>query len=205
MKRQTETAIFGWGCFWGPNARLSELEGVIETTVGYAQGARRNPSYMGMYLEKALCALSGREAAVREAVQVRFDAEKISYEELLDAFFSRGHPRPESGSKDAPFVGFHDERQESTARDYLGSAGDRVTRLEKLESFYPAELAHQHFEDALKAELGYVLGTFLYAVNVIAAPFLLTSEGIVKEAQNALRWGKEILGDHHRDENDRNP
>ena len=83
-----EKAVFGAGCFWGVEARFSELTGVLDTAAGYAGGDLEHPTY------KEVCTDRTGHA---EVVQVTFDNSRISYEALLDAFFAM-HDRPGDGS-----------------------------------------------------------------------------------------------------------
>jgi len=76
-----ETAMFGMGCFWGAEKDFWELDGVYTTAVGYAAGRTPNPTY------EEVC--SGRTGH-NEVVLVAFDPAKVSYEELLRAFWE-GH------------------------------------------------------------------------------------------------------------------
>ena len=79
MQNQLEKAIFGAGCFWGVEAEFKRLLGVISTCVGYSGGHLKNPTY------KDVCTNKTSHA---EVVQVEFDPAKVSYEKLLDVFFS---------------------------------------------------------------------------------------------------------------------
>ena len=90
----TETAVFGLGCFWGAERAFWTLPGVVSTAVGYAGGYTPNPTY------DEVC--SGRTGHT-EAVLVAYDPSRISYEELLRAFWE-GHD-PTQGMRQGNDVG----------------------------------------------------------------------------------------------------
>ena len=79
----TEKATFGAGCFWGVEETFRNLKGVLSTAVGYAGGAKENPTYEDVCTDKTGHA---------EVVEVEFDPSQINYEELLDVFWSNHNP-----------------------------------------------------------------------------------------------------------------
>ena len=78
-----QVASFAAGCFWGVEARFREVPGVLDAACGYMGGHARNPTY------KQVCT---GETGHAETVQVTFDADEVSYEELLDVFFDMHNP-----------------------------------------------------------------------------------------------------------------
>jgi len=148
MSSQIELATFGAGCFWGVEARFHEVDGVLDATSGY-MGGQPQPSY------EAVCTGTTGHA---EVVQVRFDAERVSYETLLALFFTMHNPTtlnrqgPDIGSQYRSVVFFHTEGQEKTAHQAIEDIdrSDRwpqalVTEVRAAMEFWPAEEYHQRY------------------------------------------------------------
>ncbi|GGK75327.1 peptide-methionine (S)-S-oxide reductase MsrA [Haloarcula sebkhae] len=135
----TETATFGMGCFWGPDARFGAMPGVVRTRVGYAGGTEPNPSYYSL-------------GDHTEVVQVEYDPDAVSYEALLDVFWT--NHAPFSAPLKRQYRGVvlaHDDRQQETAeqtREELESRTGKTveTAIEALDQFYLAEDYHQKYE-----------------------------------------------------------
>src|ERR1700746_2544260 len=108
----TETATFGAGCFWGIEAAFRRIPGVIDAAAGYSGGHPQNPTY------KDVCT---DETGHAEVVQVRFDPAKISYEQLLDAFWQMHDPTqvnrqgPDFGSHARTAIFYHSREQKAAA------------------------------------------------------------------------------------------
>jgi peptide-methionine (S)-S-oxide reductase len=144
-----QTATFAAGCFWGVEARFRALDGVIDTEVGYTGGHVPEPGY------RDVCSGTTGHA---EAVRVRFDAERIGYEQLLEAFWAMHDPTqvdrqgPDVGSQYRSAIFVHDEGQrlaaEVSKRALSGSERvDRpvATRIEPAGPFWRAEEYHQRY------------------------------------------------------------
>ena len=143
------TATFAAGCFWGVEQRFAALPGVTSTEVGYTGGTTENPTY------KQVC---GNSTGHAEAVRLEFDPERISYEELLAAFFGMHDPTqwnrqgPDFGSQYRSAVFFQDEEQEKAARaaiDQLTESGvfkrKIVTQVVPAGAWWRAEEYHQKY------------------------------------------------------------
>src|SRR6202790_2807123 len=108
-----EIATFGAGCFWGVEETFRQVPGVIDTAVGYSGGHTVDPTY------KDVCS---DETGHAEVVQVTFDPAKLSYEQLLDAFWQMHDPTqknrqgPDFGSQYRTAIFFHSPEQEAAAK-----------------------------------------------------------------------------------------
>ena len=144
-----EQATFAGGCFWCTEAVFERVRGVENVISGYTGGAQENPTYKEVSYGKTDHA---------EAVQMFFDPNKISYQELVEIFFATHDPTtlnrqgPDIGSQYRSAVFYHDEDQKQTAQKYIklltnnGTYNDPiVTELEPIEVFYPAENYHQGY------------------------------------------------------------
>jgi peptide-methionine (S)-S-oxide reductase len=145
----SETATFGGGCFWCIEAAFKQLDGVREVTSGYAGGHVEDPTY------RQVC--SG-DTGHAEVVQLEYDPDAITYEELLEVFFTVHDPTqlnrqgPDVGSQYRSVVLYHDDEQRRLADAYTealdeegGYDDDVVTELAPLEEFYRAEAKHQDY------------------------------------------------------------
>ena len=145
----TRTANFAAGCFWGVEDRFRKTPGVLDAVSGYMGGHVENPAY------REVCA---GDTGHTETVQVTFDEGKISYEELLDLFFSMHNPTtlnrqgPDFGSQYRSAVFAVDDAQLEAAKkkiaelDASGKWGNPVVTEVKLGgTFWPAEEYHQRY------------------------------------------------------------
>lgn len=144
-----EKGTFGAGCFWGVEARLGEMHGVLDTAVGYEGGTLEHPTY------KEVCTDRTGHA---EVVQVTFDNSRVRYEDLLDAFFSLHDPTqlnrqgPDWGSQYRSAIFTHSEEQRLAAEAKiaeLNAAGTFrkpiVTQVAAGTNFWKAEEFHQRY------------------------------------------------------------
>ena len=145
----SKKATFAAGCFWGVEAAFREVEGVISTVVGYTGGEAEDPSY------EEVCT---GETGHAEAVEVFYDPKVVSYDQLLELFWSIHDPTtkdrqgPDVGSQYRSAVFFHDPVQEAAARsakERLQSSGlyrrEVVTEIVPAGGFYRAEEYHQQY------------------------------------------------------------
>jgi peptide-methionine (S)-S-oxide reductase len=145
----TEKAAFAAGCFWGVEHAFRQIEGVVETQVGYTGGSTPEPSY------KQVC--RGRTGHA-EAVEVLFDPERVSYAQLLAAFFAMHNPTTRNrqgldiGSQYRSAVFVHSPEQRRVAEDAREAAQTRarrpvVTEIVPAGPFWPAEEYHQRYAE----------------------------------------------------------
>lgn len=144
-----EIATFGAGCFWGIEAAFRRVPGVLDAAVGYSGGKTDNPTYQDV------CTDTTGHA---EVVQVTFDPEKLSYEQLLDAFWTIHDPTqvnrqgPDYGKQYRTAIFFHSPEQEATAKkskQVLEASGKLrrpiATEITAAGPFWRAEEYHQRY------------------------------------------------------------
>jgi peptide-methionine (S)-S-oxide reductase len=142
-------ATFAAGCFWGVQARFDELPGITATEVGYTGGSTEHPTY------RQVCSHTTGHA---EAVRVEFDADVITYQELLAHFFSMHDPTqwmrqgPDVGDQYRSAVFFHDREQEKAALAAIEQLTESrvfkrpvVTQVVPAAPWWPAEDYHQKY------------------------------------------------------------
>ena len=142
-----EKATLGGGCFWCLEALFQQLKGVTEVVSGYAGGYVDNPSYL------QVCQGTTGHA---EVVQITFDAEVISYRDILNVFFTIHDPTTlnrqgnDVGPQYRSVVFYHSPEQKKTAEEVIAAMGSvwsvpLVTELVPYKGFYPAEEYHKDF------------------------------------------------------------
>ena len=145
-----ETAIFAFGCYWGAERKFWTLPGVWVTAVGNAGGVTPNPTY-----EEVCSGMTGHA----ESVLVVYDPSRISYEQLLQVFFTVAHDPtqldrqgPDVGTQYRSAVFYRSEAQHQAAERYLAKLRDAkvypspiVTEVTPLRGFNRAEDYHQDY------------------------------------------------------------
>jgi peptide methionine sulfoxide reductase msrA/msrB len=148
-KAKTALATFGAGCFWGVESAFAQIDGVVRTTAGYTGGALKNPTYEDVCTDKTGHA---------EAVQVEYDPGRVSYERLLEVFWSIHDPTtpnrqgPDRGTQYRSVIFYHTPAQAKAAQlsvQKLEKSGrfnsPIVTEIAPAGEFYPAEEYHQKY------------------------------------------------------------
>jgi len=146
---KTETATFGAGCFWCIEAQFQMLEGVMKVESGFSGGTTKNPSY------KDVCTGTTGHA---EVCNIYYDTSKISYDELLAAFWQCHNPTElnrqgnDVGTQYRSVIFYHNEKQKQLAGQYKKKLTDEkvfdkpvVTEISPFASFYKAEDYHQNY------------------------------------------------------------
>tara|TARA_R110000850_G_scaffold230207_8_gene354940 strand:- start:121 stop:840 length:720 start_codon:yes stop_codon:yes gene_type:complete len=146
---EVEVATIGGGCFWCTEAVLERIDGVLEVESGYMGGHVDNPTY------EQICTKTTGHA---EVIQVSFDTDKISFEEVLDIFWQAHDPTTlnQQGNDRGPqyrsVIFYHTAEQKNLAEiskknfDSSGEYDDPlVTEITKVSEFWPAEEYHQDY------------------------------------------------------------
>jgi peptide-methionine (S)-S-oxide reductase len=146
---KTDTATFAAGCFWGVQASFDKVKGVVSTTVGYTGGHTEKPTY------RDVCSDTTGHA---EAVEVVFDPQAITYEQLLDKFWATHDPTtlnrqgPDFGSQYRSVIFYHSPEQQAAAlasKGKLEKSGKYrqpvVTEIVPAATFWRAEEYHQKY------------------------------------------------------------
>ena len=144
-----EKATFAAGCFWGVEAAFRQIQGVQATAVGYTGGQTQDPNY------EQVC--TGRTGHA-EAVEVQFDPNEVSYEQLLDTFWQNHDPTqrnrqgPDVGTQYRSAIFYHTPEQQAAATaslqrlDQSGKLAQPIaTQIVPAGEFYQAEAYHQQY------------------------------------------------------------
>lgn len=148
-KAKVEKATFAAGCFWGVEETFRQLEGVIDTKVGYTGGHTENPTY------KEVCTDKTGHA---EAVEIDYDPGKINYKQLLDIFWANHDPTqlnrqgPDFGTQYRSAIFYHTPQQKQAAEESKQNLENSkkysrpiATQIVPATTFYPAEEYHQKY------------------------------------------------------------
>jgi methionine-S-sulfoxide reductase len=144
---ELKTATFAAGCFWGVEEKFSKIKGVIDTEVGYTGGNIEDPTYEQVCSDKTGHA---------EAIQIKYDPFKITFEELLDVFWKIHDPTqvnrqgPDLGTQYRSAIFYHDKNQKQIAEnskleEQKKYDNEIATEIVPAEEFYKGEEYHQDY------------------------------------------------------------
>ena len=149
VSEKIDTATFGTGCFWCTEAIFEQLNGVVKVTSGYSGGAVEKPTY------KQVCT---GETGHAECVQILYEPEKISFDELLEVFWQVHDPTTlnrqgaDEGTQYRSAIFYHNAAQKEKAEKYKKELNDSgafskpiVTEISPASRFYAAEDYHQEY------------------------------------------------------------
>jgi len=145
-----QIAVFAGGCFWGVDAVFKHVKGVSGVESGYAGGSAATAHYEQV---------SDGNTGHAESVRVRFDPARVSYQQLLEVFFSVAHDPtqlnrqgPDHGSQYRSAIFYTSAEQQKIAQNYIQQlaaartySAPIVTQVVPLQQFYPAEDHHQNY------------------------------------------------------------
>ena len=148
--KKLQLATFAAGCFWGVEDAFQKIKGIKSTVVGYTGGWLNNPTYRDVCTGKT---------GHTEAIQVQFDPNEVSYEDLLGVFWSIHNPTTKNrqgldvGSQYRSMIAYHTPEQELAAKkskEELENSGrlsgrSIVTEIVPASPFYKAEQYHQKY------------------------------------------------------------
>ena len=160
MSNKMEIATLANGCFWCTEAIFQRLKGVGKITSGFSGGHIRNPSYKEV--------VTGRTGHA-EVIQIEFDNEIISFQEILDVFFSTHDPTTlnrqgyDRGTQYRSAIFYHNDEQKQTAEKFIAELTTAevfedpiVTEVTEFDKFYAAEDYHQNYYNNNKTQ-GYCM------------------------------------------------
>jgi peptide-methionine (S)-S-oxide reductase len=148
-EKKTELATFGAGCFWGVEATFRQVNGVVNTAVGYEGGKTENPTYQDVCTD-----LTGHA----EVVQVEFDPTVVSFDSLLTVFWENHDPTqvnrqgPDFGTQYRSVIFYHSPEQQVIAEESRRVQSESgkfkrpiATNIVPAQVFYRAEEYHQQY------------------------------------------------------------
>ena len=142
-----EIAVLALGCFWGPEKKYGELDGIYRTEVGYCGGNSPNTNY------REVCTGTTNHA---EAVKLEFDPKVITYEQIIKRFFEFHDPTtlnsqgPDFGTQYRSEIFYLNDDQKNIAQKVIDDenkklSGKVVTKLSELKNYCTAEEYHQKY------------------------------------------------------------
>ena len=142
-----EIAVLALGCFWGPEKKFSQINGILKTEVGYCGGHNSNTTY------KEVCSGNSGHA---EVVKLEYDPSIISYNEIIETFFKIHDPTtlnsqgPDFGTQYRSEIFYHNEEQKKIAKEVLSQIdkqlnGKVVTKISEIKNYCKAEEYHQKY------------------------------------------------------------
>ena len=142
-----EIAVLALGCFWGPEKKYGQLDGIYRTEVGYCGGNSPNTNY------REVCTGTTNHA---EAVKLEFDPKVITYEQIIKRFFEFHDPTtlnsqgPDFGTQYRSEIFYLNDEQKHIAqkvidKENLRLSGKVVTKLSELKNYCTAEEYHQKY------------------------------------------------------------
>ncbi len=142
-----EIAVLALGCFWGPEKKYGELDGIYRTEVGYCGGNSPNTNY------REVCTGTTNHA---EAVKLEFDPKIITYEQIIKRFFEFHDPTtlnsqgPDFGTQYRSEIFYLNDEQKKIAQKVIDDvnkklSGKVVTKLSELKNYCTAEEYHQKY------------------------------------------------------------
>jgi len=147
LNSKTQAATFGGGCFWCIEAVFQRVPGVLRSVSGYSGGHKANPTY------EDICSHGTGHA---EVIQIDFDPAVVSYEKILEIFFTAHDPTTlnrqgaDEGDQYRSVIFYHDEAQHAAALKAMAAAQKQhddpiVTQIVPLKKFWRAEDYHQDY------------------------------------------------------------
>ena len=142
-----EIAVLALGCFWGPEKKYGQLDGIYRTEVGYCGGNSPNTNY------REVCTGTTNHA---EAVKLEFDPKVITYEQIINKFFEFHDPTtlnsqgPDFGTQYRSEIFYLNDEQKIIAQKIIDDvntklSGKVVTKLSELKNYCTAEEYHQKY------------------------------------------------------------
>ena len=144
-----EIAVLALGCFWGPEKKFSQIDGITKTEVGYCGGNNSTTNY------REVCSGATGHA---EVVKLEYDPNKIEYKNILEIFFDIHDPTtlnsqgPDFGTQYRSEIFYDNDEQKKIAQEVLEKvnsqlSGKVVTKISKISNYCKAEEYHQNYLD----------------------------------------------------------